>query len=216
MKNKYKVSLGLGCWLLFCLIMIGILTKANWIRTLDTIGYYLTQPTTQAKTAFLTEVTFLGDPITVMLVTVGLMLLLWRSKHPTDSVWYGMIQFIGYCLVILVKYSVVRIRPTARLINVSGYSFPSGHTFSTTIFTLTVITILYYFANNNWQKAIITLSGAVWIIIIMYSRVYLRAHFTTDVLGGLLLASGWWLLTMPLRYYFFHWLWKPIVNLLNN
>lgn len=215
MKKKYQYLSGLGCWLLFGLLLGSVINQAQWIKYLDDWGYQVTQPTTQGKTAILTELTFLGDPITVMILTVGLMLFLWRKKHPTDSVWYGMLQFIGYCLVILTKYSVVRMRPLHRLIDVNGYSFPSGHTFATTIFAFTIISILCHKLKKAWQRNMITLIGMIWIIVIMYSRIYLRAHFASDVLGGLLLASGWWLITKPLRYYFFHWLWKPVANLFN-
>lgn len=214
MKNKYKVSLGVACWLMFGLLLAGVCTRAWWIKGIDALGYMLTQPTFSAKTTAFTELTFLGDPVTVMIMTVGLMLLLWRQKHPTDSVWYGMQQFIGYCLVILVKYSVVRQRPTQRLVDVNGYSFPSGHTFATTIFTFTIVILLWRFTRKKWQKNLVTIVGAVWILAIMYSRVYLRAHFATDVLAGFLLASGWWFITAPLRYYFFHWLWQPVAKLL--
>ncbi|WP_076461289.1 phosphatase PAP2 family protein [Limosilactobacillus caccae] len=212
MKDRYKFLSGIGCWLLFSLLLVGVVNNSRWTSAIDTWGYQLTQPTGQTKTAILTELTFLGDPVTVMLVTVGMMLVLWRRKHPTDSVWYGMLQFIGYCLVILVKYGIARTRPTNRLIAVGGYSFPSGHTFSTVIFTVTVLSILYYLYKQKWQRVCCTIIGISWIILIMYSRVYLRAHFSTDVLGGLLLAGGWWLVTAPLRNYFFHWLRKPISN----
>ncbi|MCH5378418.1 phosphatase PAP2 family protein [Limosilactobacillus reuteri] len=121
-----------------------------------------------------------------------------------------MLQFIGYCLVILIKYSVTRFRPSFRLINVSGYSFPSGHTFSTVIFTFTILALLLPYCKVKWQKVFLEIIGALWIIIIMYSRVYLHAHFTSDVIGAFLLASGWWLLANSQRTVFFHWLQKPI------
>lgn len=152
----------------------------------------------------------MGDPVTVGIITIGLMLLLWRRGRATDSVWYGMLQFIGYCLVILIKYSVTRFRPSFRLINVSGYSFPSGHTFSTVIFTFTILALLLPYCKVKWQKVFLEIIGALWIIIIMYSRVYLHAHFTSDVIGAFLLASGWWLLANSQRTVFFHWLQKPV------
>ena len=152
----------------------------------------------------------MGDPVTVGIITIGLMLLLWRRGRATDSVWYGMLQFIGYCLVILIKYSVTRLRPSFRLIDVSGYSFPSGHTFSTAIFIFTILALLLPYCKVKWQRVILGIVGALWIIIIMYSRVYLRAHFTSDVIGAFLLASGWWLLANSQRAIFFHWLQKPV------
>lgn len=210
MHKKAQIGFGIFCWILFGVLLFNVLTKSPFIRLIDTGGTALTNPISGIKTTIFTELTFMGDPITVGIITIGLMLLLWRRGRATNSVWYGILQFVGYCLVILIKYSVVRIRPSLRLIDVSGYSFPSGHTFSTVIFTFTVLEILLPYCKVKWQKIVLAIVGAIWIIIIMYSRVYLRAHFTSDVIGAFLLASGWWLLANSQRTSFFRWLQKPI------
>ncbi|KEK16622.1 phosphatase PAP2 family protein [Limosilactobacillus reuteri] len=210
MHKKAQIGFGLFCWILFGVLLFNVLTKSLFIRSIDVGGFALTTPVSEIKTNILTELTFMGDPVTVGIITIGLMLLLWRRGRATDSVWYGMLQFIGYCLVILIKYSVTRLRPPYRLIDVSGYSFPSGHTFSTVIFTFTILALLLPYCKVKWQKVLLEIVGALWIIIIMYSRVYLRAHFTSDVIGAFFLASGWWLLANSQRTIFFHWLQKPV------
>lgn len=211
MHKKAQIGCGFFCWILFGVLIFNVLTKSPFIRSIDAGGFALTTPVSEIKTNILTELTFMGDPVTVGIITIGLMLLLWRRGRATDSVWYGMLQFIGYCLVILIKYSVTRLRPSYRLIDVSGYSFPSGHTFSTVIFTFTILALLLPYCKVKWQKVLLEIVGALWIIIIiMYSRVYLRAHFTSDVIGAFFLASGWWLLANSQRAIFFHWLQKPV------
>lgn len=209
MHKKAQIGCGFFCWILFGVLIFNVLTKSPFIRSIDAGGFALTTPVSEIKTNILTELTFMGDPVTVGIITIGLMLLLWRRGRATDSVWYGMLQFIGYCLVILIKYSVTRLRPSYRLIDVSGYSFPSGHTFSTVIFTFTILALLLPYCKVKWQKVLLEIVGALWIII-MYSRVYLRAHFTSDVIGAFFLASGWWLLANSQRAIFFHWLQKPV------
>lgn len=210
MHKKAQIGFGLFCWILFGVLLFNVLTKSPFVRLIDAGGFDLTAPVSKFKTTILTELTFMGDPVTVGIITIGLMLLLWHRGRATDSVWYGMLQFIGYCLVILIKYSVTRLRPSFRLIDVSGYSFPSGHTFSTAIFIFTILALLLPYCKVKWQRVILGIVGALWIIIIMYSRVYLRAHFTSDVIGAFLLASGWWLLANSQRAIFFHWLQKPV------
>lgn len=212
MHKKAQIGFGLFCWILFGVLLFNVLTNSLLIRSIDVEGFTLTAPVSKIKTTILTELTFMGDPITVGIVTIGLMLFLWRRGRATDSVWYGMLQFIGYCLVILIKYSVARLRPPFRLISVSGYSFPSGHTFSTVIFIFTLLALLLPYCKVKWQKVLLEIVGALWIIIIMYSRVYLRAHFTSDVIGSFLLAIGWWLLANSQRTIFFHWLQKPVTK----
>ncbi|WP_302151216.1 phosphatase PAP2 family protein [Limosilactobacillus vaginalis] len=50
----------------------------------------------------------------------------------------------------------------------------------------------------------------------MVTRVYLRDHFTSDVIGGFLLASGWWLITNTFRHRLSQWLIKPITKIHNR
>lgn len=99
------------------------------------------------------------------------------------------------------KLTVGRPRPTADLVAVfqaePGNSFPSGHAF----FAIVFWGLLAYFALTRLQRRglrILTLSGFAAIIIwIGVSRVYLGAHWPSDVIGGyitgtLFLASLVW------------------------
>ena len=210
MHKRMKIWLGVLCWILFGILLFNVLHKTSIIYSIDSVGFCLVKPVLQLKPNLLTELTFLGDPVTVGILTIGLMLLLWRHRRIADSVWYGMLQFIGYCLLILLKYSVIRPRPTGRLVAVGGYSFPSGHTFSTIILIFTLLAILVPKCKKQSQKILVILCGIFWITIIMYSRVYLHAHYLTDVIGAFLLACGWWLLANSQRKTFFNWLQKPI------
>lgn len=208
MRKKRKIISGFICWLLFFILLVSVINKTSLLQRIDALGTIISRPVQPLKTFLLTEVTFLGDPVTIGLLTIGLMLYLWHQKKPHASVWYGLLQFFGYSIVLLVKYTVARPRPDLRLITVHGFSFPSGHTFSTVIFVFTLFAIFLPKLKATWQKDLFILLGWCWILLIMYSRVYLRAHYVSDVLGGLFLASGWWLLLNTQRQHFFNWLHK--------
>ncbi len=100
------------------------------------------------------------------------------------------------------KLIVNRPRPTPDLVRVfqaeAGNSFPSGHAF----FAMAFWGLLAYFACTRLQRRSLrwlALSGLVMIILLIgTSRVYLGAHWPSDVLGGyvigtLLLAALIWL-----------------------
>lgn len=194
-KDKKILLGGISCWLAFGVFLCSYLSRASWITGLDRWGYRLLQPTTALRTSIYAVITRLGDPTTVFTITFLIVLLCWWQHRLATSGWYLGVQVIGYLLVIAVKYSVIRPRPTHQLLTAKGYSFPSGHTFATTLFTLTVIALIWPHLHRRWQRVLLSIVGAGWVLAVMASRVYLRDHYSTDVFAGLFLALGWWLLT---------------------
>ena len=97
----------------------------------------------------------------------------------------------------LVKPFFTRFRPTnhplfmdnIRIVNDyvadGAYGFISGH--SANAFAFAVMSA--FVMKNKWYTAVIFL----WAVVMVYSRVYLAAHFITDVIPGLMAGSliGW-------------------------
>lgn len=86
---------------------------------------------------------------------------------------------------IVVKHTLRRVRPTTFAQDTVSYSFPSGHTLGITIMAL-MIQMLF---TNFW------VGGAVFIVwlLVIGSRLTLRAHYPSDIIGAILLAYGWWI-----------------------
>ena len=100
------------------------------------------------------------------------------------------------CLVALtgnniIKHIVRRARPDtiyARTMNIRNYSFPSGHTFGSTVF----YGLLAYLAITELAPLSGRLIAALLVAVIFLiglSRVYLGAHFPSDVVVGWLLGG---------------------------
>ncbi|MCI1974536.1 MAG: phosphatase PAP2 family protein [Limosilactobacillus sp.] len=213
MKKKLTLTIGVICWLLFVILLTGVVHHSMWINQIDQFGFQLLHPTFPNETQAMIVLTHLGDPIILQTATIILALYLWWQNRLNESLWYVFLQFIGYSLVILIKYNVLRIRPSNKLFPANGYSFPSGHTFATTIFVFTVLSLLLPYLHHQSGKVIFRIFGALWIVIIMATRVYLHDHFTSDVIGGLLLACGWWLIMNSFRHQLSQWLIKPITKI---
>ena len=92
----------------------------------------------------------------------------------------------------LLKVIVQRPRPTEfRLIDQSGYSFPSGHSMISMAFYGFIMYLVYKKVENKYLKwGLITFLG-ILIICIGTSRIYLGVHYTSDVLAGFLISIAY-------------------------
>lgn len=82
----------------------------------------------------------------------------------------------------LIKFLVSRPRPLDRLVQVDSGSFPSGHVSATTAAMVSTAIVV----GRLWMW----ISGAILSIAMMYSRMYLGAHWFSDTVAGLLLGAG--------------------------
>lgn len=94
----------------------------------------------------------------------------------------------------LVKHAVARPRPLFHdpSLVFTTYSFPSGHTMGTTAVTTAVYTALAIIVARRTRHGPFAIAGAAaMIVLIAASRVYLGAHFLSDIVGGVLPGLAW-------------------------
>lgn len=93
----------------------------------------------------------------------------------------------------LLKHIFHRTRPEiARLVDVSGYSFPSGHAMVSFAFYGMLAYLLWININSNAIRYFITVFLSLLVLAIGISRIYLGVHYPSDVLAGFA-AGGFWL-----------------------
>lgn len=117
---------------------------------------------------------------TIGMFVVGLvivLLLLWRRGRwdaATLAIATVAIVAIGAPMAAV----IARVRPADSLAESVATSFPSGHTAVAT----TVAVILALLLRRWYVWAI----GVVWVLVMMWSRTYLHAHWLSDVVAGML------------------------------
>lgn len=140
------------------------------------------------------SISFLGEPALVL--TIGLVGFLSAAlRHQTNVERAFFYAALAFLMSTLLKLILRRARPhnlDIKTFGVRSYSFPSGHAFGTVIFYGLYSYLDLKYLTHPWNLII---SLVLWLTIglIGISRVYLKAHYPTDVLGG-------WLLGLILLY----------------
>lgn len=130
-------------------------------------------------------------PVVLVSALVSFYLIILKKGYLADIF---LLQVIGAGLSDEILKSVfARPRPLTalHLVNVNTHSFPSGHAAMSIVIYLSCAFILTYSLTNKKFKTYILTAAAFFSFIIGLSRIYLSAHFLTDVLAGWALGLIW-------------------------
>lgn len=135
-------------------------------------------------------VSFLGEPLVVLAFGwIGIIAALGRNQPTTQRAFF--FGFVAYGVNTILKLLLHRRRPNDLNIAIFGirsYSFPSGHAFGSVIFYGLFSYLDYIYLKSPLN---ILITALLWVLIFMIgvSRIYLKAHYPSDVLAGWILGS---------------------------
>jgi len=140
-------------------------------------------------------ITSLGSPAAMCVVATAVCgWLAWRQRV-AEPLLLGAAGVGGIAgLDTATKYMVARPRPPAALhaVVVNGYSFPSGHAcFSAVVLPLCCVMAIRWAVRGPWRRLAVCVFSLLGVAAVGFSRVFLGAHYPTDVLGGWALAGAW-------------------------
>ena len=137
----------------------------------------------------------LGDPAPAIVATglaVAGLAVLWRSWTPVVLMLLGGAGSLAMSMT--TKAYADRVRPPVDLALAPmepSWSFPSGHALNATIIA-GVLAYLFVSRTRSWRVAAVVVPLAVLHMVLMgLSRVYLGAHWLTDVVVGWTMALAW-------------------------
>jgi membrane-associated phospholipid phosphatase len=105
----------------------------------------------------------------------------------------------GMAVNILMKFAFARARPVfdEPLVVLHTYSFPSGHASGATLFYGFLACLLVRHIASNAKRAAIICAAALMVAAVCFSRVYLGAHYMTDVIAGVAEGLAWLAICLP-------------------
>ena len=135
-------------------------------------------------TEFFKLITFLGDAITIILVLAGLFFYQRKRKRTKEVMTFSLFSFLSFFLMLGLKALFKRERPNMkRLIEITGFSFPSGHAYFSMLIYGYLAYLIYENKEMKHRKRKITLL-IILISLIGISRIYLGVHYLTDIIFG--------------------------------
>ncbi|OQX07433.1 MAG: hypothetical protein BWK73_28115 [Thiothrix lacustris] len=140
--------------------------------------------------ALMLVATLLGDAVVVVAIVMAVLLVLAAGRR-----WYllsGVAVVLGAALlfVILMKGLMQVLRPVIGLYSgADAYAFPSGHA----TMSLTLLGLLAWFVVRGyarWGRVMLASLLGLMAVLVAFSRIYLGAHWPSDVLAGWLFGIG--------------------------
>ena len=197
MKKKIKEFITKNLkWIILFICLIGFLAIAEdvfnkEIMSGDIIGYKVVSTflISDFATPIAKFITNFGGAIFLIALTIVLLVLI-KNKKIGISIFSNLV--IVTILNQLLKAILQRPRPTEyRIVEETGYSFPSGHSMVSMAFYGYLIYLIYKYVKNKYIKWISIVLLSILVCSIGISRIYLGVHYTSDVLGGFLISMSY-------------------------
>lgn len=186
---KKYLKLALAAILVVAIIMIMVFIKnGNIVGFDDSIYKIVTTKTNNFLDEMFKVFTFFGS--TVFIVGVCLIILMFMKNKKKAGIIAGAV-IISTIINNIIKFAFQRERPVVRrLVEENTSSFPSGHTMA----AVTLYGILIFFVmKSNFKKVtkiILSVILGLLPVCVAVSRIYVGAHFASDVIGAAMVSSA--------------------------
>ncbi|MBM3232745.1 phosphatase PAP2 family protein [Candidatus Pacearchaeota archaeon] len=192
MSNESKILwiLGIAGIFFFWSILRNVSRKGFWI----TLDQSLSSAVQRLNDEFLTYVARFIEVIfdVQVLMVVSIVIFFWYifNKKHREATFFGAAMLAGALILYGIKEWIHRARPDSIITLSEGFSFPSGHA---TIATLFIGLLLYAFWKTSISrkyKMYLTIFSIFLVVMIGASRIYLNAHWLSDVIAGFTLGAS--------------------------
>ncbi len=193
-KSRLRINgplLSISCFSLFllCLILVGSQSPSVIKINAAVLSFFTSFYDTSLKSAAIAISTF-GHKSVFVKVVIAYTLILALLRRWDAVAYVSTLTWPIFWTCQFLKENFTSLRPDWALIAHMGlkasYSFPSRHVAAFTVIGLAMITLA-----NKKLKMPLTIVFALSLAALAWARLYLTAHWLTDIAGALFLAAAW-------------------------
>lgn len=185
-KKNYKIIILLICVAILFAIIEDLFDKETMSTDLLIHELIVENMRNETFTRIFKVITNFGGAYCLIAIAIFLTFYI-KNKKIAFSIPLNLV--IITILNILLKNIVERPRPIGyRLIDESGYSFPSGHSMISVAFYGLLIYHIWKNCKNIKLRNISCILLSILVFLIGVSRIYLGVHYATDVIGGFVIS----------------------------
>jgi undecaprenyl-diphosphatase len=182
----------IGILLLYLFIKIADEVLGHETATLDTAAFqFIHQFSSPAMDIVAMALSFMGSEAVLIFSVLLLGLFLWQRRWGAAAMLVlisGGVEVLNSVLKTI--FHRTRPEPVLGVIAAQQYSFPSGHAMVSSAFYFYIAYLCWRLVPGVWRGVLIVgLFGLV--LLIGASRIYLQAHYFTDVIAGWLAGLLW-------------------------
>ena len=150
-------------------------------------------------TRFMEIVTFLGKHNLLIPLNFVLIVLFLYRKERWFAARIAALSLSSLLLMFILKFYFQRDLPLLPVIGeAKGFSFPSGHALISVVFYGLFIHMVWHEVKIKWLRVLLISILSILILLIAFSRIYLRVHYASDVIAGIAVGFIWLVLSLNL------------------
>lgn len=207
-KKKLWISLFTIEFLFVLLLLLSLIVFVYAVRIVfvlktttfdENIFTAVASYTTPARTAFMNFITFLGKHTLLIPLNFLLIGFFIYRKQKWFAIRIASLALSSVALSFSLKAFFKRDRPLLPILgDAGGYSFPSGHALIGIVFYGLLIYVIWHEVKQKWLRIFLTVFFSLLILLISFSRIYLRVHYPSDVIAGMALGFIWLVLSLKI------------------
>jgi membrane-associated phospholipid phosphatase len=190
MARHWRFALALFCLLVVVLLGLQVMLHGPMLDVDRSTSLWWAAH----RRPWLTECMLLVSAVhqTLALLAATAVLIAWCARRRDGSGLRSLLLVPAAMLLnVALKDSIRRVRPVLAepLVHLSTYSFPSGHAVASTVFYGTVCVLVFRHTRSRRWRTVAATVMVVMVPLVAFSRVYLGAHYPSDVIAGIAVGT---------------------------